>query len=455
GDQPASAEARADHARGPPALQAHQRPAPAPRLLSGDRRRRGGDRDERRAGAGPPPEAGRHRGPGAGALLRDHSPLGRRPRRRARGGRGRVSDGRLRRARHRRGAALRRLHAARDARAGGVWFRQLGRGGRVGGGRRAGRGGTVARQHGGRAPLRGPPLRLRPHRRGGASDPRHLALPGAGRRALHGDRLRRRAARAAAHGRLHGGGAQGMKARELTVDRIRLHVVEAGEGPALVLLHGLSATHANWEHTIRAFADRWRVVAPDLPGHGRSAKPDGPYTIDFYAGVIRSLGRALGIDEAVVIGNSLGGQIAIELGLAYPAWTRALVLAAPAGRFGAGVQAMRWAIGAAARPAVLRVALPWAFARSVHDPSLPACEERRRILVERLVAEDYPGFARAVTRSLVGSIAAGRQPLAQPTQPTLLVWGRNDRLVSLSGSRRVLRALPHAPRAVPAPGRPP
>ncbi len=182
-----------------------------------------------------------------------------------------------------------------------------------------------------------------------------------------------------------------MKARELTVDRIRLHVVEAGEGPALVLLHGLSATHANWEYTIRAFADRWHVVAPDLPGHGRSAKPDAPYTIDFYAGVIRSLGRELGIDEAVVIGNSLGGQIAIELGLAYPAWTRALVLAAPAG---------------------------------------------------------HPGFARAITRSLVGSIAAGRQPLAQLTQPTLLVWGRNDRLVALSGSRRVLRALPHARLAV-------
>jgi pimeloyl-ACP methyl ester carboxylesterase len=239
-----------------------------------------------------------------------------------------------------------------------------------------------------------------------------------------------------------------MKARELTVDRIRLHVVEAGEGPALVLLHGLSATHANWEYTVEAFADRWRVVAPDLPGHGRSAKPDAPYTIDFYAGVIRSLGRALGIDEAIVIGNSLGGQIAVELGLAYPVWTRALVLAAPAGRFGAGVQAMRWAIGAAARPALLRVALPWALTRCVHDPSSPVWEERRRILFERLVAEDYPGFARAITRSLVGSIAAGRQPLAHLTQPTLLVWGRNDRLVSLSGSRRVLRALPHARLAV-------
>src|SRR5919198_4190353 len=169
-----------------------------------------------------------------------------------------------------------------------------------------------------------------------------------------------------------------MTARDVTVDGIRLHVVEAGEGPALVLLHGLSATHFTWEHTIPAFADRWRVVAPDLPGHGRSAKPDAPYSIDFYAGVIRSLGRVLGIDEAVVVGNSLGGQIAVELGLSYPVWTRALVLVAPAGGFGTGVQALRWAIAAAARPQLLRIALPWALDRSVYDPSLPACAERHR-----------------------------------------------------------------------------
>jgi pimeloyl-ACP methyl ester carboxylesterase len=239
-----------------------------------------------------------------------------------------------------------------------------------------------------------------------------------------------------------------MTTREITVDGIRVHYAEAGTGPALVLLHGLSATHANWEGTLPAFAERWRVIAPDLPGHGRSAKPDAPYTIDFYAGIIRSLGRELGIAEAVVIGNSLGGQIAAELGLTYPTWTRALVLVAPAGGFGTSVQAFRWAIGAAARPPLLRWALPWALDRSVYDPSLPACAERRRILAERLAHEDYPSFARAVTRSLLGSIAAGRQPLHRLVQPTLLVWGRHDRLVTLSGSRRLLREVPHARLAI-------
>ncbi|TMA97223.1 MAG: alpha/beta fold hydrolase, partial [Deltaproteobacteria bacterium] len=161
--------------------------------------------------------------------------------------------------------------------------------------------------------------------------------------------------------------------RDVQIDGIRIHLAEAGEGRGLILLHGLSATHANWEHTIPAFADRWRVIAPDLPGHGQSAKPDAPYTIDFYAGVIRSLGRELGVREAVVMGNSLGGQIAIELGLSYPTWTRALVLAAPAGGFASAVRTFGWAIGAATGPRLLRLTLPRAVDLCFHDPSLPSC----------------------------------------------------------------------------------
>jgi 3-oxoadipate enol-lactonase len=239
-----------------------------------------------------------------------------------------------------------------------------------------------------------------------------------------------------------------MTTREVLVDGTRLHVAEAGEGPALVLLHGLSATHVNWEHTIPAFADRWRVVAVDLPGHGRSAKPDAPYTIDFYAGMVRSLGRELGLREAVVVGNSLGGQIAIELGITYPAWTRALVLVAPAGGFPSAVRAVGWAVGAAANGRLLRLTLPRALDLCFYDASSPGRAERQRMLAERLRGDDYPAFARAVSRSLAGAIAAGRQPLARLTQPTLVVWGRQDRVVGLAGSKRILRDVRHARLAV-------
>jgi pimeloyl-ACP methyl ester carboxylesterase len=239
-----------------------------------------------------------------------------------------------------------------------------------------------------------------------------------------------------------------LRTHDVVVDGIRLNVVEAGEGPALLLLHGVSASHENWEFTIPAFADRFRVIAPDLPGHGRSAKPDAPYTMDFYAGVVRSLGHALGVREAVVVGNSLGGEIAIELALSYPLWTRALVLAAPAVGFGTPLQSVGWTIGAVAGPRILKLALPLALERCFYDPSSPGHAERQRILAERLAADDCPSFARAVARSISGAIAAGRQPLDGLTQPTLVVWGRDDRMRALSTSRRLAREMGHARFAV-------
>ena len=164
--------------------------------------------------------------------------------------------------------------------------------------------------------------------------------------------------------------------------------------------------------------------------------------------MIRSLARALDVEEAFVVGNSLGGQIAVELGLAYPRFTRALVLAAPAGGYASGMRAVGWAIEGLAGPRTLRLALPRALEFCFHDARQPAYVARRTVLLERLTHEDYPRFARAVSRSLRGALAAGRQPLERLFQPTLLVWGRHDRLVALSGSRRLLRAVPHARLAV-------
>lgn len=232
--------------------------------------------------------------------------------------------------------------------------------------------------------------------------------------------------------------------RDVVADGIRLRVLEAGEGPPLLLLHGLSASHDIWEHVVDGFADRHRVVAPDLPGHGESAKPDAPYTIDFYAGVVRSLARELGVERAIVAGSSLGGKIALELACWYPRFVRALVLAAPAGEYARGLRPFGKAIQALSRPAVMRVALERALEQTFYDRTRVGHVTRRRILGERLAAPDFPDFARAVARSVGGVLAAETQPLQCVTQPVLAIWGREDRIVPLQRSRALERAIPHA-----------
>ena len=230
----------------------------------------------------------------------------------------------------------------------------------------------------------------------------------------------------------------------MVADGIRLRVLEAGQGPALFLIHGLSASHDIWEHVVDEFADRYRVIAPDLPGHGESAKPDAPYTVDFYAGVLRSLARELGIDEAIVAGTSLGGKIALELACWYPRFVRALVLSAPAGEYARGLRPFGKAIQALSRPAVMRLALERALEQSFFERSRVGHMTRRRILNARLVAPDFADFARAVARSVGGVLAADTQPLHQITQPVLALWGREDRIVPMYRSTMLARAIPHA-----------
>src|SRR5215831_10809903 len=167
--------------------------------------------------------------------------------------------------------------------------------------------------------------------------------------------------------------------RDLVVDGLRLHVAEAGDGPALLLVHGLTASHAVWEHTIEAFADRWRVIALDLPGHGASAKPDAPYTIDFFAGMVRSLARALEVEEAVVAGSSLGGRVALELAAWYPSFTRALVLAAPAVGYSSVMRPVAHALRALTGARMLRATLEQFFQQNFHDRARIGHVTRRRI----------------------------------------------------------------------------
>lgn len=107
---------------------------------------------------------------------------------------------------------------------------------------------------------------------------------------------------------------------------VDIYYEEDGQGPAVLLLHGLLFSTRAWEHQAAALAGRYRTIAVDLRGHGRSASPPGPYTLDEMADDVSALMRHLGVERADLVGHSMGGMIAMRLALARPETVRSLSL---------------------------------------------------------------------------------------------------------------------------------
>jgi pimeloyl-ACP methyl ester carboxylesterase len=115
--------------------------------------------------------------------------------------------------------------------------------------------------------------------------------------------------------------------REITLHGHRVAYREAGDsGPVLLLIHGITGNACQWDDVIPLLAQHYRVIAPDLLGHGQSAKPRGDYSLGAYAAGIRDLIVALGHRRATVVGHSLGGGIAMQFVYEYPPFAERLVL---------------------------------------------------------------------------------------------------------------------------------
>jgi pimeloyl-ACP methyl ester carboxylesterase len=107
--------------------------------------------------------------------------------------------------------------------------------------------------------------------------------------------------------------------------------VRQGHGPALLFIHGIGDSSDTWAPLIDAFAQDYTVIAPDLLGHGRSAKPRADYSVAAYANAMRDLLAVLDIERATVVGHSLGGGVAMQFAYQYPERCERLVLVSTGG----------------------------------------------------------------------------------------------------------------------------
>ena len=216
---------------------------------------------------------------------------------------------------------------------------------------------------------------------------------------------------------------------------------EEGEGSVVVLLHGIAGCSATWDAVLPRLAARHTVVAPDLLGHGESAKPRGDYSLGAYASGVRDLLAVLGHDRVTVVGHSLGGGIAMQFAYQFPEWCERLVLVGSGG-LGKEVSPLLRALSAPGAEYVLALLLNsrlHGWARSVGTTV-----GRVGIRGDQLMTELWNSYSRLTDvraqRAFFHTIRSVIDPAGQRVSardrlylaadmPTLIVWGDKDSVI--------------------------
>jgi len=256
--------------------------------------------------------------------------------------------------------------------------------------------------------------------------------------------------------RLPGGRPPLLQIREIPVGRHRISTLTMGSGPDILLLHGLGGTRASLFDIAAALSSRYTVHAPDLPGFGSSSKPAlGAYNARWFAESMVGLMDELGIERAHMVGNSMGGRVAIEVGLLAPDRVAALGLLCPA---------VAW-IKRGLHPIVRLLRpefglLPHQFSRSTvasqfwsifHDKTVidPAVgdlmvDEFRRIYHSAGARYAFLASARNIYLEAPFGRSGFYPRLRELRPPALFIWGHHDSLVPPAFSRHVREWLPGA-----------
>jgi pimeloyl-ACP methyl ester carboxylesterase len=260
--------------------------------------------------------------------------------------------------------------------------------------------------------------------------------------------------------RLPNGRAPLQRVHDVHVGRSRISTLTMGEGPDILLLHGLGATKASFFEAAAALSRAHRVHALDLPGFGSSSKPAfAAYDAGYFADAVLGVMDAMGIERAHLVGNSLGGRVAIEVGLRSPDRVGALGLLCPAVAF---VRRGYDPIVRLLRPEL--GVLPHRFTRGMVANqfwSLFADRDQVDPSVADVVVEEFQRIYGSAGARLAFLSAARNVYLERPfgrggfyprlaglEPPALFVWGSHDRLIPAAFARQVAEWLPGAEQIV-------
>ena len=215
-------------------------------------------------------------------------------------------------------------------------------------------------------------------------------------------------------------------------DNTVVHYLEAGQGPVLVLVHGLGSSAEVWRESIRFLARGYRVVALDLPGYGKSDKPHVDYSIEYHAVAVNDFIDALGPGKVALVGNSMGGWIAASVALKNPEKISHLILVNSAGLRRDN-----------APPVNLNPAT-----KEEMRTLLLALFANKSFVTEKLINDQWE-YRKDIRRTVQATLESlkTRLPLLDDRLksikiPTLIICGRDDALVPLAYGERFAKGIP-------------
>jgi pimeloyl-ACP methyl ester carboxylesterase len=223
--------------------------------------------------------------------------------------------------------------------------------------------------------------------------------------------------------------------RMITLNGHRIAYRDAGDGEVLLLVHGLGGSSSSWAEVMPKLAGRYRVIAPDLLGHGQSDKPRGDYSPAVFARLLRDLLDALGIDKVTLIGHSLGGGVAMTFASRHRNYCKRLVLL-NSGGFGAEVTVLLRMLSLPGAgfvlPLVAAGRAAWTGGIAAVRESFPNGDDRRVFLRTLRSAVNHRGQAASALECL--HLFADL--------PTQIIGGENDRVIPVAHAHAAHKALP-------------
>lgn len=241
---------------------------------------------------------------------------------------------------------------------------------------------------------------------------------------------------------------------EISLHGHRVNFNIAGQGPPVVLIHGVAGRAAQWDQIVELLAETHTVMAPDLLGHGESAKPRGDYSLGAHASGIRDLLAGLDIRRASIVGHSLGGGIAMQFAYQFPERCERLVLVSSGG-LGADVHPLLRAatlpgselvLPLIAHPRVLNAAsvVPRALGRMGLRirPDLTEMARGYQSLASAEARNAFLHTLRAVIDPTGQRINASDRLYLASKMPTLIIWGRRDRIIPFEHAQPTQEGTP-------------